>query len=386
MRRAMKVLHVVASLDPRDGGAVRVVTELTQVLAEKGVEITIFAPSRQDKRVRIVNQRRVKVVFFPTGFFARYWAGYSRLLADALKKEAAGFDLIHTHGIWYYPQFAVYQATKGQAKPIVASIHGELSPGNLWRAAFKKKIFSALVQRKIFKAAAAIHAVSPGETEDIVRFVGNVNIAVIPNGVNPSEFIGPRNGAWIKKRYPHLQGKKVILFLGRISTGKGLDILAQAFGHVARELEDVCLLVVGPDHWGYKSTVEKILVREGIVDKVIFTGMLTGKEKKAALDSTDIFVLPSLSEGFSMALLEAMLSHLPVVISPQCNFAEVATAGAGKIVAVDVDPLAKTLIELLKDRHARQEMGKRGAKLVREKYTWDIVADRMLALYQGLIR
>jgi glycosyltransferase involved in cell wall biosynthesis len=355
-------------------------------LANKGMEITIFAPSRQDKKVRIANRRRVRVVFFPTGFFARYWAGYSRLLADALRREAAGFDLIHTHGIWYYPQFAVYRATKGTAKPIVASIHGELSRGNLRRAAFKKKIFSALVQRKIFQAAAAIHAVSPQEVQDIERFVGNANIAIIPNGINAAEFGGMRTSTWIRQRYPHLQGKKVILFLGRISSGKGLDILVQAFARVARERKDVCLLLVGPDQWGYQSAIEKILIREDMVDKVIFTGMLTGKEKQAVLDSADIFVLPSLSEGFSMALLEAMLSGLPVVISPQCNFAEVETAGAGKIVAVDVDSLAKTLTELLKDRRACHEMGKRGAKLVREKYTWDIVADRMLALYQGLIK
>ena len=382
----MKVLYVVASLDPSDGGAVKVVTELTQVLATKGVEITIFAPSRKENKVRIGNQGGVTTALFPTGFFARYWAGYSKPLAEALKDEAPGFDLIHTHGIWYYPQFAVYQATKGTTKPIVASIHGELSQGNLRRAAFKKKIFSALVQRKIFKVASAIHAVSPQEVEDIIRFVGNVNIAIVPNGVNPAEFAGPPSSAWIKKRYPHIQGKKVILFLGRISSGKGLDTLAQAFGRVVRELETVCLLVVGPDNWGYKSTIDKILIREGISDKVIFTGMLTGNEKRAAFDCADVFVLPSLSEGFSMALLEAMLCGLPVIISPQCNFAEVETARAGKIVDVDVNPLAKALIELLKNPDAGREMGRRGAKLVEQKYTWNTIADKMLALYEGLVK
>jgi glycosyltransferase involved in cell wall biosynthesis len=381
----MKVLYVVASLDPDDGGAVKVVTELTQVLANKGVEITIFAPSRKDKKIRSRNQGGVKVVFFPTSLFARYWAGYSKLLAETLKKEAQRFDLIHTHGIWYYPQFAVYRATKDTTRPIVTSIHGELSDENLKRAAFKKKIFSALVQRRIFKAASAIHAVSSREAEDIVRFVGNADVSIIPNGVNPAEFAGPHNSAWIKRRYPHIQGKKVILFLGRINTGKGLDILAHAFGRIAREMEAVCLVVAGPDKWGYKSTIDKILKREGVADKVIFTGMLTGKEKKAAFDAADVFVLPSRSEGFSMVLLEAMLCGLPVVISPDCNFAEVETVGAGKIVQADVDPLAKALVELLRDPEACKEMGRQGEKLVREKYTWDMVADKMLALYKGLV-
>jgi glycosyltransferase involved in cell wall biosynthesis len=382
----MKVLHVVASLDPRDGGAVKAVTELTQVLSKKGVETTIFAPSREDKGVRIRKQGGVTTAFFPTGFFARYWAGYSQPLAEALHSEAAGFDLIHTHGIWYYPQFAVYQATKGQARPVIASIHGELSPGNLRRAAFKKKIFSALVQRKIFKAASAIHAVSVGEAADILRFVDHANVSIVPNGVNPAEFVGPLNGARIKKKYPQMKGKKVVLFLGRISTGKGLDTLVRAFKRVAAEIGAVCLLIVGPDNWGYKGIIDGILSGEGIADRVIFTGMLTGEEKKAAFACADLFVLPSLSEGFSMALLEAMLCGLPVIISPQCNFAEVEAAGAGRIVDVGVNPLADAMITLLADPAACKEMGRRGARLVRGKYTWDMVADKMLALYAGVVR
>ena len=131
----MKILHVVASLDPADGGAIQGVTGLTQSMTKKGIAVTIFAPSRKYHNVRISHRKGVIVKFFPTGLFAKYWAGYSKPLADALKKEAPRFDLIHTHGIWYYPQFAVYQATKGTTQPIVASIHGELSPGNLRRAA-----------------------------------------------------------------------------------------------------------------------------------------------------------------------------------------------------------------------------------------------------------
>ena len=190
----------------------------------------------------------------------------------------------------------------------------------------------------------------------------------------------------MKKRYPHIQGKKVILFLGRIAPIKGLDTLVKAFGIIARGREDVRLLLVGPDNWRYGTELKKTIIREGVSDKIIFTGMLTGNKKKAAFDCADVFVLPSLSEGFSNALLEAMLCGLPVVISPQCNFPEVEMARAGKIVEVAVEPLANALIELLENSEAGKEMGKRGAKLVKEKYTWDSIADEMLALYEGLIR
>ena len=91
-------------------------------------------------------------------------------------------------------------------------------------------------------------------------------------------------------------------------------------------------MIVGPDKWGYKATLEKILKREGVMDKVIFTGMLTGDQKRSALSCANVFVLPSHSEGFGVAILEAMLSGLPVVISRQCGFKEVEKINAGRIV------------------------------------------------------
>jgi len=381
----MKILYVVASLDPSDGGAVHVVRELTPVLAKKGADITIFAPSRKDKEVRTVHYGDVKTVFFPTGFFAKYWPGYSRPLAETLKREASRFDLIHTHGIWYYPQFAVYLATKGSTKPIVASVHGELSDINLSRSALKKKIFSAIAQRKILKIASAIHAVSEKEAEDIFRFVGKQHIASIPNGVNPEGHTDALHSKWINNKFPEIDGKKVILYLGRISSGKGIDTLVKAFAHIAKDKDNVLLLIAGPDSLGYRTHIEKIIEMENVSDTVIFTGMLEGTEKKTMLDCADVFVLPSLSEGFSIAVLEAMLCGLPVIISHQCNFNEVDIANAGKVISVDIDSLANAMTELLNNPVESKEMGKRGATLVREKYTWDVIADKMLALYNEIV-
>ncbi len=380
----MNVLHAVASLNREDGGGVNVAIELTQFLAKKGIDVTIFAPAVSESAgVRHANGVRIK--YFARGYLAKFWSGYSRPLADALKRESAEYDLIHTHGLWYFPQYAAYQAAKISKKPVLATIHGELSATALAHRALKKKIFSALIQKKILRNAAAIHAVSEKEARDIAEFVAHPRIVVVPNGINVGEFAGPADIEWIRKTYPQLAGKKVILFMGRIHAAKGLAVLAQAFARMAKKRNDLRLLIVGPDNWGYRVRLEKLLQHLGVMDQVIFTGMLVGLEKRAAWGAADIFALPSYSEGFSIATLEAMACGLPVVISRHCNFPEVEKARVGRIVDTDVEALSGSLMELLENPGLCQAMGARGRNLVREKYSWDAIAGRMIAVYDKII-
>ena len=108
------------------------------------------------------------------------------------------------------------------------------------------------------------------------NFVNNQNIFLIPNGLNPEDFENLPERSEIELLYPGLKRKKVILFLGRIHPIKGLDLLAKAFGKLARTRNDIILLIVGPDNYGYAKQVKQMLKIEGVMDKVIFTGILTG--------------------------------------------------------------------------------------------------------------
>jgi glycosyltransferase involved in cell wall biosynthesis len=153
---------------------------------------------------------------------------------------------------------------------------------------------------------------------------------------------------------------------------------------IARIRNDVCLLVVGPDNWGYKSKLQGMLDAE-TSERVIFTGMLVGENKMAALACADLFVLPSLSEGFSNAVLEAMACGLPVIISPQCNFPEVEMLGAGRVVEPEVGQLGKAINELLDQPETCRQMGDKARALVNDQYNWDNIADNMIAAYERII-
>jgi glycosyltransferase involved in cell wall biosynthesis len=382
----MKILHVVISLAPEWGGPTKVVHELAEALVEKGVEVSLFAPVRRGGEAEIARPKGVNLQLFREGFLARWWSGYSPGLARVVAQEVGKFDLVHIHELWSHPHLAAYRAARKAKKPYVVTVHGGLEPWAINHKALKKKVYSALIQRRILQKAAGLHAITAEEIKHIRGFGVDNEVFMIPNGINPQEFQLLPARRELERLYPQLVGKQVVLFLGRLHPVKGLDILARAFGKVARERDDLCLLVVGPDSAGYQAEVAKILEAEGALGKVVFAGMLTGREKLAALGGADIFVLPSYSEGFSIAILEAMACGLPVVITRQCHFPEVAEAGAGLVIESEVGQLAAAMEQLLGDPQLRQAMGSNGRRLISEKFTWNIIADQMRGLYEAVLK
>jgi glycosyltransferase involved in cell wall biosynthesis len=195
----------------------------------------------------------------------------------------------------------------------------------------------------------------------------------------------PPPGAF-RERFPETGGKEIILFLGRINFKKGLDLLVQALARVVRKRRDLHLVVAGPDDDGWGVRVKGWLQQEGIADCATFTGMLLGEEKLAALRDARLFVLPSYSENFGIAVIEAMACGLPVVISDQVNiWREVEAAGAGLVTPCAVDPLAAALERLVAEADTAADMGRRGKELVARRFQWDSIALDLQAVYSGII-
>ncbi|HCJ66293.1 MAG TPA: glycosyltransferase [Elusimicrobia bacterium] len=380
----MKILHIVENLSPEAGGTTKVVRELTETLAKRGIEISIFTTAGKNNE-RIQQIKGVDLKLFRSDFLARWWPGHSSGLAKSVMEEAPKFDLIHIHEIWHHPHFTAYTAAKRAKKPYIITVHGALEPWCLNYKAFKKKIFAALFERRILKEASVIHVLTEEETRNIQSFGVNNFIAVIPNGLDPKEFQNLPGREELEHLYPTIKGKQVILFLGRIHPKKGLDILARAFGKIAKEQKNICLLVAGPNNNGYQTRVENILKEEGVLDKVIFAGMLTGQDKLAALSGSDFFVLPSYSEGFSMGILEAMICGLPVIITNQCNFPDVSTAKTGEVIEPNENQLVKTLNIFLNNQQLRKKRGENARNLIMEKFTWDKITNQMIELYEDVL-
>ena len=373
-------------MSPEYGGPVAVVRALTSALVHEGVQCRIFTTVDAIRGTDDVAPNPY-VHVFKRGPLARLWPAYSTDLKDALRTgvQRGMFDLIHVHEPWHHPGFAAFRTASEHGVPFVLTPHGTLESWALAHKALKKRLYMRLVQDSIVESSDAIHALTDAEMARIVELGYQTPVFVAPNGVNPGLLdAGPDTSAFLAK-YPKLEGKLVILFLGRLHSKKGLDVLARSFAEIARKYEDCVLLAAGPDEDGSRRRMESILLAEHALDRAVFSGMLTGGEKLAALACADVFVLPSYSEGFSVAVLEALAAGLPVVISSQCNFSEVSARAAGFVVEPVEPAVTAAISRLVNDEPLRAAMGRNGQRLVREKYTWDAIARSMAEFYRRLI-
>ena len=291
----------------------------------------------------------------------------------------------HVHEIWHFPAFIAFFAARKYKLPYVVTIHGELSDWGLRQKALKKRLYRLCVLDRMLQGTGTIHAITNAEKEQVLKLGFENPVQVIPNGINPASFEVLPGPSRLLHRFPDLNGKRVILFLGRLHPKKGLDILARSFSTVARRFEDVMLLVAGPDKFGTREHMESILRSNGVLDRTVFTGLLTGEDKLAAMSCADLFVLPSHSDVLGIAVMEAMAARLPVVITSACEFPEVSENGAGLVVDVNEEAVAGAIGRLLSDADLCGHMGQRGHKLVAERFTWQATADTMIDLYKGLV-
>ena len=381
----MKILHVTPSITPHGGGVATAVAGITTTLAQKDVECTVFSTVGTRVGDDPYKLDGVESHVFHTSKLARFWYGHSLKLRSSLQKVIPSYDLIHIHDLWNYPGFAAYQVAKSTNKPYVMSIHAALDPDRLSFKAYKKRPYLKFIQRKILNQASTLFALTITEKEHIENLGISSPISVIPNGIFPEIFNTPNFQAGVLKQLSQVKDKYIILYLGRIHPLKGIDLLVEAFGDIAKIREDVCLVIAGDDEVGYRSQLELQLSNLGILDKTIFTGLLNETDKVAMLGIADIFVLPSYSEGFSMSILEAMASSLPVIITDKCYFSEVGTSGAGIIVETESDQLRDALMSYFENPEKIKQMGGKGRQLVLQKYTWDKVVDQIKLIYQNLI-
>ena len=211
------------------------------------------------------------------------------------------------------------------------------------------------------------------------------SICVVPNGVDPPSDIRPGPPAWADLAG---QDRKILLFLGRLHPKKGLDNLLGAWRDVraAASARDWVLVIAGWGEEAYQQRLRHIADAHAFGDLLRFVGPQFGHDKAASLACADAFVLPSLSEGLPVAVLEAWSYGLPVLMTDACNLPEGFAAGAALPIGTDRAGIGAGLRRLFAlPEAARREMGARGRTLVRERFTWASIAAQMAAVYQWVL-
>lgn len=376
----MKILHVVQSLSPEWGGIARVVPMLTSGLCSAGdnCRIATLAGGRYGSPPHVPG---VEVLTFAAPDSSRLGKSpdFSRRIGELLRET----DVVHLHGLWTGQNWATGKAARRAGRPYVMTPHSMMMPWAWKRSRWKKLPAGWLFEHANLRQAACLHALADGEAENMRQLGFNDRIAVIPNGLHVAEYDRLPPADALEARFPEWKDRRLLVMLGRISPQKGIVPGMQACFDNFPVAKDWHLVVAGPDEFGIRRMLEAAVTRKNMTDRVTFAGMLNPEEVRALLGRASLLIQPSLSEGLSMSILEALAAGVPVLISDACNMPEVKSAGAGRVVAPQRAAVGAALREIVSaGPDALREMGLRAKALAREKFDWSALLPRYREMYE----
>lgn len=377
----MKVCLVNSFYPPYVGGAETYVSNLARNLARVGHEVTVYCADRPfptgvtfDGTVKVVRMRT------PLSLYGTplSWFPVSFVNGD--------YDIIHSN--FPNPYFSGVSAAVGRVEgvPAVLTWHNDL-PAVTTAASFLVGLnyVASVAYLEAFSRIIATTAIYAKASRVLRRHANKVE--VIPNGVDTARFNPAVDSEAVKDRY-HLGGYKTLIFVGALTTWhtyKGLEELLRAFAIVEKKCDKLKLLVVGGGNLlGYYQQLADGL---NISDRVVFAGKVGDSTLPGCYTASDFAVLPSRdsSEGFGLALLEAMASGRAVIGSDVGGIPEVIEDWKNGILVKPRDPeaLANAIHALYVDDELRERMGASGREFARSR-DWKTVAQKVLSLYKEI--
>lgn len=370
-------------------------------LAEQAVEVGVLALSYGAQNCELmIPPEPVRTTFVPCRSALARRLKWSRAFSPTLLKHCQpATDLVlHDNGIWLPTNHAAARVARQTGAPRIVSTRGMLTKWAFQYRGQKKRLAWWLYQRRDLQQAKVLHATSHQEAAEFRELKLTQPIAVVPNGVTlppphqPADSPIHRFTEPAYHRTPDAPThRRTVLFLGRIHPIKGLLNLVEAWAEVKRsgvggQRSMWQVVIAGQDENGHKAEVEAAIRERQLQQDFRFVGAIDGPAKWDVYRSANLFVLPSHTENFGLVVAEALACGLPVITTRGTPWEELVTRGCGWWTQIGAEPLARALREATTLTDAeRQEMGRRGRRLVADNYTWPAAAQKMLAVYRWML-
>ena len=391
VRAPVRILHVTPySADAwAYGGIPRLAHSLTRGLARRGHQVTVCTTDACDESTRVPSGERqvdgVEWRVFPN--LSNRLAYHLQLflplgLGNYLKRHAGTFDVAHLHACRNVPGALAAHHLRRTGVPYVLAPNG--TAPRIERRLLAKHAYDVVAGRRILAGAARVLAVSEAERRQLSELgVARGAIRVIPNPVDLDELASPVTPGNFRRRLA-LPCGPLVLFLGKLTPRKRLDVLTLGFARVRRS--DASLVIAGND-MGAGGEARSLVRALGLERRTFFTGLLRAEQRLEALADADVLVYPSQHEIFGLVPLESLLSGTPVIVADDSGCGEVVRAtGGGQVVPLgDADALARAIESVLKDPTAWRAAAAAAAVRVRAAYGDSVVCLQIEALYGELV-
>jgi glycosyltransferase involved in cell wall biosynthesis len=356
----MRILHVIASTDPRSGGPIAGL--LGQERATGGMNhravreiVSLDLPDAPHLANFPIKVNALGVVQSGRWLISRFLShyAYSPKYIPWIKANQGRFDVAIVHGLWNYSSFAASRVLCGGSLPYFVFTHGMMDPWFRRRYPLKhwaKQAFWLAAEGKLLASARSVLFTCEEERLQArdVFFGHRYRETVVGYGTTPPPETHPTDLKELEQRLPELRGRPFLLFLSRIHEKKGIDLLIEGFARVASGQPDLQLVIAGPDEAGLTAALKSAAASLGIADRIHWPGGLFGGAKWAALRCADAFFLPSHQENFGIVVAEALACGTPVLISDKVNiWREIKEDGAGLIAPDTVAGVEELLFQWL---------------------------------------
>lgn len=361
----MKILHYIPSIDQTSGG---VGSYLKLLASSLGKHVELHVVSHHSPNELTINNCIIHYIDNGIVNILKSKRQFLNLL------NAIQPDVVHVNACWEpLCSYTIFWA-KSMGFPVVLSPHGMLEPWVLAKNHWKKKVPALLLyQKKALRKVDAIISTALSEKNNLLDLGVNSNIEIVPNGICIDDVS-------LKKAW---RRTKTILYMGLLRPNKGAGILLEAISLLKTQLEGYKIIIAGPDVEGYMSTLKLYCHKWELDSLVEFTGGIYGDAKWELYKKADVFVLPTLNENFGIVIAEALLCGTPVITCKGAPWKELVDEKCGWWVEREVDQIANAIIECLRlDENELENMGKRGRIYVEENFSTDIVANKMIRIYE----
>jgi glycosyltransferase involved in cell wall biosynthesis len=391
----MRILQVIPYFRPAYafGGSLEVVYQISKELVRRKHKVVVYTSDAKDSRSRLrmspddiidgIEVHRFRnLALMPIRKFRLYIT--PRLISRA-KEEAKEFDVIHFHMYRTFQNIIVAYYAKKYGVPYILQAHG--SPPRIMTKQKLKLVYDVLFGYRLLRDAAKVIALSKIEAEQYKRMgVPDEKIAIIPNGIDLSEYAElPPKGSF-KRKFGIPEDRKIILYLGRIHKTKGIDLLVRAYAHLKNEMRcrDVVLVIAGPDD-GYLSEAKALANSLGLNNSVMFTGFISSEDKLMALVDAEVFVTPSFY-GFPMTFLEACAVGTPIVTTSLGDTLEWIDRNVGYVAQPTPSDLAEAIYRIISDDELRRRFSKNCIEIVKSEFAIDKVVKRLEKVYDEVVK
>jgi glycosyltransferase involved in cell wall biosynthesis len=384
----LKILHLIPSVGQLSFGLGPVVLNLAVLQNHYGGDSQIWCLDNHDDLLwasstsgleveRIKRFERIGLNAFGLSF---------AMERAAVSDDNKNIAIVHQHAIWTGISRVTCKMREKNKVSTIITPHGSLQKWALNKSRLKKKMALGLFERNNLNNASCLHAVGRNEISDFRDFGLTNPIAVIPNGVS-NDWLNSRGDEGVfRHQFGIPTDKRIMLFLSRITPKKGLLMFLKVLCELKNVLNDWLFVIAGADEFNHQVEVERYIFDNRLNNHVIIVGPLFGQIKRDAYAAADILVLPSLSEGAPIVILEALGAEVPVLTTKASSWQDLESFNCGWWVDISTLAIKEALHHIITYSPDKLElMGQQGKKLVGDKYTWEKSAQMTIEMYNWLL-